>query len=363
MCRSEPIAVFPITVFVTVALGLAALGLLARPSGAALRGQATAAGSVTELERRLRDAQAASNAAVARFQEATAEYEALTDEIAAVVQRIDAGRARAAQLRDVAIRRAVVAYMSRDVTTDTSAVVLGSEDVMKELRRQTLLEHANARDNAAISSLRVLEEDLAIQKETLQDKRAAAKVLVDRLDAERASLAAAVADAQRAYDDLVTRLAREAASRAEAERAARQVAAAVVSRGTAPSGTPVAGFLCPVRGSFTNDYGDPRSGGRSHGGIDIFAPTGTPIVAVKAGSISFQQGGAGGNAVYLGASDGNTYYYAHLSAYAGDPRGVSQGEVIGYVGQTGSATAPHLHFEIRTPSGAVNPYPTLAASC
>jgi murein DD-endopeptidase MepM/ murein hydrolase activator NlpD len=128
-------------------------------------------------------------------------------------------------------------------------------------------------------------------------------------------------------------------------------------------GTPVAGFLCPVRGSFTDDYGDPRSGGRSHAGTDIFAGTGTPVVAVKSGSVSFQREGAGGNAAYLSGSDGNTYYYAHLSSFAGGPRSVTQGEVIGYVGQTGSATAPHLHFEIRTGGGAVNPYPTLASSC
>jgi peptidoglycan LD-endopeptidase LytH len=128
-------------------------------------------------------------------------------------------------------------------------------------------------------------------------------------------------------------------------------------------GTPVAGFLCPVRGSFTDDYGDPRSGGRSHSGIDIFAGTGAPVAAVKSGSLVLESGGSGGNAAYLNASDGNTYYFAHFSAYAGGARQVSQGEVIGYVGMTGNASAPHLHFEIRTPSGPVNPYPTIAASC
>jgi murein DD-endopeptidase MepM/ murein hydrolase activator NlpD len=98
----------------------------------------------------------------------------------------------------------------------------------------------------------------------------------------------------------------------------------------------------------------------------MFAPTGAPLVAVKAGTISHMaMNGAGGNEAYLAANDGNVYFYAHLSQYAGGPRSVSQGEVIGYVGSTGNAAAPHLHFEIRI-GGAngsrINPYPTLASA-
>ena len=100
----------------------------------------------------------------------------------------------------------------------------------------------------------------------------------------------------------------------------------------------------------------------------MFAPTGAPLVAVKAGTISHMpMNGAGGNEAYLAANDGNVYFYAHLSQYAGGPRSVSQGEVIGYVGSTGNAAAPHLHFEIRI-GGAngtrIDPYPTLrSAGC
>ena len=98
-------------------------------------------------------------------------------------------------------------------------------------------------------------------------------------------------------------------------------------------------------------------------GNDIFAPTGTPVVAVKSGSVWYQSGGAGGNMAYVNAADGNTYFYAHFSSFAGSDRSVSQGEVIGYVGMTGDATAPHLHFEIRTPYGAIDPYATLRSAC
>lgn len=341
----------------------ALLGAFGAPAGAAPSPpSAPAPGSVADLEQRLRDAQAASNAAVARFQQATARHEALIDQINAVEQRIAAARTRAAELRAIVTHRAVVAYTTRE-TGDVTSAVLSGDDLLTGIRRSALLERANAKDDAAIAQLRVLDQDLGIQKADLAQKREEAARLVAQLEAEKAVLASSLAEAQRAYDELVARLAREAASRAAAERAA-QLAAAAAARRTAPvTGTPVGGFLCPVRGSFTDDYGDPRSGGRSHTGIDIFAPTGTPVVAVKSGSLVLESGGAGGNAAYLNAGDGNTYYYAHFSSYAGPGRQVAQGEVVGYVGQTGNASTPHLHFEIRTPSGPINPYPTLVASC
>ena len=106
-------------------------------------------------------------------------------------------------------------------------------------------------------------------------------------------------------------------------------------------------------------YGAARSGGRSHEGVDLLASTGTPLVAVVSGSVQFKHNSLGGNAVWLAGADGNRYYYAHLSAFEGSSRGVSQGEVIGYVGDTGNARGtPHLHFEVHPGGGAsVNPYP------
>jgi peptidoglycan LD-endopeptidase LytH len=126
-------------------------------------------------------------------------------------------------------------------------------------------------------------------------------------------------------------------------------------------------ILCPMNGSAYGDsWGAPRSGGRSHEGVDMLAPMMTPIYAVVSGVVNFRQNRLGGNAASLLGDNGNRYYYAHFASYEGGSRRVTQGEVIGYNGDTGNATGtPHLHFEIHPGGGlAVNPTPSVrVAGC
>lgn len=125
------------------------------------------------------------------------------------------------------------------------------------------------------------------------------------------------------------------------------------------------GIVCPVAGphAFADTWGAARSGGRSHEGVDMMAPSGTPLVAVESGFAEFKTTRLGGNSVWVNGNSGTRYFYAHLSAWEGSSRNVSQGEVIGYVGATGNTTANHLHFELRPGGRAVNPYPYVRAVC
>lgn len=134
----------------------------------------------------------------------------------------------------------------------------------------------------------------------------------------------------------------------------------------APPANTGSGMACPVAGSrsFADTWGAPRSGGRRHQGVDMIAASGTPLVAVESGTARFKTNRLGGNAVWLTASSGTKYYYAHLSGWEGSSRSVTQGEVIGYVGNTGNTSVDHLHFEVHPGGGvAVNPYPYVRAAC
>ena len=134
----------------------------------------------------------------------------------------------------------------------------------------------------------------------------------------------------------------------------------------APAGT----MVCPVDGAttFRDSWGEARPGGRGHTGVDMMSPNGTPLVAIENGVITNPGWHyAGGIGLYVSGDSGNSWYYAHLSAYAsGIVAGtrVAAGQLIGYVGETGNAAGPHLHLAHILPSGQyINPYPVVAELC
>jgi murein DD-endopeptidase MepM/ murein hydrolase activator NlpD len=123
----------------------------------------------------------------------------------------------------------------------------------------------------------------------------------------------------------------------------------------APSMWPVEGRL----GSAFGQRQDPINGeGAFHSGIDIDAPYGTPVRATADGEVTGATMGAGyGRQIVLDHSHDVLTVYGHLSATAVVPgEHVTRGEVIGYVGQSGRATGPHLHYEVRVHRVPVNPH-------
>jgi peptidoglycan DL-endopeptidase CwlO len=143
------------------------------------------------------------------------------------------------------------------------------------------------------------------------------------------------------------------------EQASRDLAAkirAAQSSSTVLVGGPSAsGFVWPVSGPVTSPFG--WRWGRMHEGVDIGAPTGTPIIAAGAGVVIYSGWMSGyGNLVVIDHGGGLATAYGHMSSIAaGSGASVERGQVIGYVGCTGHCFGPHLHFEVRVNGQAVDP--------
>jgi murein DD-endopeptidase MepM/ murein hydrolase activator NlpD len=126
--------------------------------------------------------------------------------------------------------------------------------------------------------------------------------------------------------------------------------------------------LWPLEGRLLSSFGtrqDPFSGmGGFHAGIDISAPTGTPVRATADGTVEFAGWNSGyGKLLVIRHPGGVETYYAHLSGFAVIPgQEIRMGEVVAYSGSTGRSTAPHLHYEVRDHGAPINPYKFLRNS-
>jgi murein DD-endopeptidase MepM/ murein hydrolase activator NlpD len=300
----------------------------------------------------------------------TTQVEAETANAAAARQKVQAAAAAQAraeadlvdtQARMVAIRKAVV---NRAV----SNYVRPREDVTMEAtlspsqasRREALLAQVLANDQDLLDQLRALKEDLEIKRAAAERAKALAVARRNQVTARLQALHQARAEKARVAGAVAARI-RDYTLEAEAQAAQESSLNALINSesGFTGGGTSAAGLIWPLRGRVTSGYG--YRWGRMHQGIDIAAPTGTPIHAAKAGRVIYAGGMNGyGNVVIVDHGGGFSTLYAHQSRL-GSSKGqlVDQGQVIGYVGSTGHSTGPHCHFETRFNGSPRNPRPYL----
>lgn len=122
-----------------------------------------------------------------------------------------------------------------------------------------------------------------------------------------------------------------------------------------PSGQLLRNFSWPTTGRISSRFGE--RWGRMHYGLDIAVPTGTPIRAAAAGTVTYAGSmGTYGILVMIDHGHGVETRYAHLSRVAVRVgQRVARGDIIAYSGNTGNSTGPHLHFEIRRNGVALDP--------
>lgn len=345
--------------------------------------------------------------------EAYGRQAALDHEIEDLRASIDFAQIQITETEERLEELAVELYMGS--TSGVSLSVLFSATDQEYPAGMEYLREVSGVDEGVVDQLRTFRDELDRQTGRLAEALDEQVALAGELEQLATELQEDLVAAQLVYDELVQRQAEEEAERRRQEELRRQeeerrrqeaaaaAAAAQTTTTAAPSNdsgdsattttaasggddtttappattttttpsVPAGQGVCPVAGavSFSDSWGAPRSGGRTHKGVDMIAARGVPIVAIYSGRVyRLSNSSLGGKSVYFYSDAGDLYYYAHLDGFGDISPGqnVPAGYVLGYNGSTGNAPSwlPHLHFEYHPGGGsAVNPYPLVRGLC
>lgn len=327
--------------------------------------------AAAQAAREIADARDRADRAATAYFEAESRLDALELEAEALDREVTALEAQmgalGGRMQQIALRRFTRA------STAPSPLLSGFQSVAEQMQLAAFAAVIDDSSEGDLDEYESVRRDLDAKQRSLSSARS-------EIEEEQRNLAslrdAAVAEVERLQEVEEQRLKDVAVRRALEAEQRRRAAAAAASAARTPNparGTPArdvarSGWVCPTGNAsvaFGDTWGAPRSGGRTHKGVDMIGPIGTPLLAVVSGFAKANSSTLGGLGVWFRGSDGNSYFYAHLDSY-GQLGNVSAGTVIGYMGETGNAkySTPHLHFEIH-PGGAgpINPYPTVRANC
>jgi murein DD-endopeptidase MepM/ murein hydrolase activator NlpD len=319
----------------------------------------------------LRNQEAAAEEELAAKQ---AELDQAEDELHEALERLKTLRGR--------LKRALVNLRERLVaiytygTTDITSVILSSEDYGDMVARTEYFDAIQESDEKLAGRVRELRDEAKslvrqrkISKLTIEDARDAIAAKEQRLETTRSTLESREGSLLSARAERRQTLAGIEGERDEHEEIAADLRAQIAAEiAEATGGLPLpagplpspsaAGFIWPVEGTLTSGFG--YRWGRMHEGIDISVPEGTPIRAAADGTVILEQSeyesGGYGNYTCIDHGGGLSTCYAHQSSFAVSVGAqVSQGDLIGYSGNTGHSTGPHLHFEVRINGAPTDP--------
>ncbi len=283
-------------------------------------------------------------------------------------------KARLGQARRILSARLIERYRADE--PDLVTVVLGSKGFAELLERGEFLRRINEQDQRIIRLVKDAKGEArsnAIRLDKLEKRQAEVAVRIAERRNEIASVKQDLIDTRVGYDP--TRAGKSnalmsvrgerhelegALSRMKKTQARIQSILAPPAAGTLPAG-PIRGgsgaMVWPINGVLTSPWCERRSWESCHPGIDIAAPTGTPIRAADGGRVAIAGPTGGyGNYTCIQHSASLSSCYGHQSSIGVSVgQQVSKGQVIGAVGSTGFSTGPHLHFEVRIGGAVTNP--------
>ena len=303
-----------------------------------------------------------------------AELDSIRNRLQVVQDRLTRLRARLAEGRELLAERLVALY--KDQRPDMVSVVLEARGFTDLLDRAEYIQRISDHNEEIVTRVRDLSIEVAAQEKKLSELEDASEdarnqILVKRneiagakqsLVSRREELDAARDVRQNALDRVRSVREEEEEHLEVLESKQREITARLAGTSGTVSGGPIrqgsGQFIWPVNGPVTSGFG-PRWG-RLHAGVDIPAAEGTPIRAAASGSVAVLQGvgasGGYGNYTCIQHGGAISTCYAHQSGFATSAgANVSQGQVIGYVGNTGNSFGAHLHFEVRVNGSPVDP--------
>jgi murein DD-endopeptidase MepM/ murein hydrolase activator NlpD len=322
-------------------------------AGAGARGRATdRPGTPAALK-------AQANALAARYAAAQTAHARLGDQIGALERQVSDLEGRIGPLRARITRQAVALYQG-DVAQAAVTQFEATAAMLQSDRSAHLVADLSARHVPALDALLDTRQRLRDRQSELGARRREQDITLASLAGQREQISAELTALAAALPPKAPHRPPSRASRSASSPNGRSMGQRLRQGAPAP-------FICPIDGplAFSDDFGNPRGGGRRHMGSDLLSPRGTPNVAVVNGMISTRPWAGGGITIFLAGDDGTTYVYMHLLQIVGAvPRRVVQGDVIGLVGATGAAQGYHTHFEVHPGGGAaVNPYPLISQAC
>lgn len=263
--------------------------------------------------------------------------------------------------------RSRLRYMVEHGTTSSLSILLSSDSFSDFLNRYEIIRQISLRDENLFEQLKAIRDKVLTEKRELEDTKKEAEDTKAQMEANKAELEAqmeakrkqmeSIQLAQKNVKDAYTAMIEtEDELMAQYKKAAAEYAA----QSTYVGGT----FMWPLPAGnnvVTCKYGmrtHPITGKRKlHTGVDLRAATGTKVYAANKGTVTTSgYSSAWGNYIIISHGGGITTLYAHLSkrSVSKDDK-VKQGDIIGYSGNTGYSTAPHLHFEISKNGSTYNP--------